>query len=114
MKQNLTRNKSITFRVTDEEYDMVRRRMAQTKIQNMRAFLLKMAVDGRVIHVELDSVKEMCRLLGNAMSNINQIAARVNATGNLYAADLDEIKSRQDELWERTRTILHKLNGMKY
>ena len=62
----------------------------------------------------MDSVKEMCRLLGNATNNINQIAARVNATGTVYAADLDEIKAKQDELWKQTRTILKKLNGMKY
>jgi uncharacterized protein (DUF1778 family) len=114
MKQNLTRNKNITFRVTAEECDLIRRRMAQTGIKNLRAFLLKIAVDGRVIHVELESVNEMCRLLGNATNNINQIAHRVNQTGNIYAADLDYIKTRQDELWEQAREILHRLNGMKY
>ena len=69
-----------------------------------------MAIDGRVIHVELDSVKEMIRLLSNATNNINQIAKRANTTGNLYAADLDELRERYDELWEQTNLILRKLS----
>ena len=57
------RNVNLAFRVTEEERAMIEKRMAQTGIKNMRAFIVKMAVDGRVIHVELDSVKEMVRLL---------------------------------------------------
>ncbi len=70
---NKTRTKQILFRVTEQEREMIERRMAQAGVKNMRAYLLKMAIDGRVIHVELDSVKEMVRLLGNATNNINQV-----------------------------------------
>jgi hypothetical protein len=54
----LKRNKNITFRVTEQEYEMVRKHMAQTKINNLRAYLLKMAIDGRVIHIEMESIQE--------------------------------------------------------
>ena len=100
----------ITFRVTEKEREMIDRRMAQTGMQNRRAYLLKMAIDGRVIHVELDSVKEMIRLLSNATNNINQIAKRANTTGNIYAADLDELRERYDELWDQANLILRKLS----
>ncbi|GHV14450.1 mobilization protein [Clostridia bacterium] len=110
--QNLKRNKSINFRVSPEEYEMIYKRMAQTGIKNLRAYLLKQAIDGRVIRIELDSVNECCRLLGNVSNNINQIARRANSYGEVYAADLDEIKRRQDEIWEQQRVILHKLGGI--
>ena len=58
-----------------------------------------MAIDGRVISVELDSVREMNRLLSNVTNNINQIAKRVNETGNIYSNDLEEINNRIDEIW---------------
>ena len=106
------RNHYITFRVTEQEREMIDRRMAQTGMANRRAYLLKMAVDGRVIHVELDSVREMVRLLSNATNNINQIAKRANQTDNIYAADLEELRQRYDELWSQTRTILRKLSEM--
>jgi hypothetical protein len=110
--QNLKRNKSINFRVSPEEYDMIHKRMSQTGIKNLRAYLLKQAIDGRVIRIELDSVNECCRLLRNVSNNINQIARRANGYGEVYAADLDEIKRRQDEIWEQLKAILHKLNGI--
>ena len=104
------RNVNLAFRVTEEERAMIEKRMAQTGMKNMRAYIVKMAVDGRVIHVELESVREMVRLLSNATNNINQIAKRANETGNIYAADLDELNGRYDEIWGQTKTILNKLS----
>ena len=104
-----SRNINLAFRVTEEERAMIEKRMAQTGIKSMRAFIVKMAVDGRVIHVELDSVKEMVRLLSNATSNINQIAKRANQTGNIYAADIEELSIRYDEIWGQAKEILRRL-----
>ena len=112
MKQKLQRNIAMTFRVTEKEQEMIRRRQKQTGIINMRAYLLKMAIDGRVIHIELDGVTEMNRLLGNATNNINQIARRVNQTGNIYAADIDKIRGEYDELWKQVKEILRRLGDI--
>ena len=111
-KQNGTqraRSHQIIFRVTEQEREMIERRMAQTGIKNRRAYLLKMAVDGRVIHIELESVREMVRLLSNATNCVNQIAKRANETGNIYAADLEDLSGRYEEIWGQTKTILRKL-----
>ncbi len=108
--QNLKRNKSINFRVTEDEYDMIKRRQGQTKIKNLRHYLLKQAIDGRVIHVELDSIRECTALLGNISSNINQIARRVNSTGSVFNTDMECIKQRQDEIWEQQKKILRRLD----
>ena len=112
MPQNLQRNHSMTFRVTEEEREMIRRRQEQTGINNTRAYLLKMAIDGRVIRVELDSVKEMNRLLSNATNNINQIAKKVNETGNIYLNEIEDIQSRQEEILTQQKEILRRLNNV--
>ena len=111
-KKNRTSSINLTFRVSPEEHAMIKRRMAQTGVTNMRAFILKQAVDGRVIHVELRSVNEMCRLLSNATNNINQVARRVNETGNVYAEDIGDLAARYDELWTQAREILRKLAAL--
>ena len=107
-----TRNNSLTFRVTEQEHELIRQRMEQAGIKSMRAYLLKQAVDGRIIHVELDSVREMVRLLSNATNNINQIARRANESGSIYAADIDEIRERYDGLWTQTKEILKRLTAL--
>ena len=112
MPQNLERNHAMTFRVTEEERDMIRRRQEQTGIKSLRAYLLKMAIDGRVIHVELDSVKEMNRLLSNATNNINQIAKKVNETSTIHLTDIEDIQARQEEILTQQKEILRRLNNV--
>ncbi len=107
--QKLKRNINVGFRVTEEEKQMILRRQGQTNITNLREYLLKMAVDGRVINLELTTVNECGALLRNVSSNINQIAKRVNETGNVYAADMEDIKSRLDEVWAQQDIIIGKL-----
>lgn len=107
-----TRDIAVTFRVNAEEHEQIKRRMAQAGVKNMRAFILKQAIDGRVIQVELTSVNEMCRLLSNATNNINQVARRVNETGNVYAEDFNDLSARYDELWTQAREILRKLSAL--
>jgi len=107
---NVTRKNNIHFMSTDEERDLIEKRMAQAGIKSLRAYLLKMALEGQIVRIELDSVKEMVRLLSNATNNINQIARRANSTGSIYAADLDELRLRYDEIWGQVKLILRKLS----
>ena len=112
MKQKLERNIAMTFRVTEKEREMIQKRQKQSGIINMRAYLLKMAIDGRVIQVDYKSIAEMNRLLSNVSNNINQIAKRVNLTGNLYSNDIEEIQNRIEEIWVQQKKILNKQNIM--
>ena len=68
-----------------------------------------MAVDGRVVEIELDSMKEMNRLLSNVTNNINQIAKRVNDTGSVHSSDIEDIQARQEEIWVQQKEILRRL-----
>jgi hypothetical protein len=48
----------------------------------------------------------------NTTNNLNQIARRTNETGNVYAADLDELRGRYDELWTQAQEILRRLSAI--
>jgi hypothetical protein len=106
------RSINLAFRVTAEERTLIERKMEQAGMKNMRAYMVKQAIDGHIIRVELDSVKEMIRLLGNATNNMNQIAKRVNETRNIYAADVDDLRERYDELWGQMKEILRRLSAL--
>jgi len=106
------RNVNLAIKITQEERDMIERRMAQSGMTTIRAFIVKMAVDGRVIHVELESVREMVRLLSNATSNINQISKRTNETGNLYARDVEALRGHIEDIWGQAKEILQKLSKL--
>ena len=109
---NRKKNVNIHFMVDDKEFDLIKQGMKESGIKSMRAYLLKMAVNGQIIHVELDSVREMVRLLSNAANNINQIANRVNATSNIYAADIDDLRGNYDALRGQSKEILRLLSDI--
>ncbi len=108
--RKLTRNINIGFRVTEEEQAMIRQRMSELGICNLRAYLLKMAINGYVVNLDLADVRECSRLLRIVSNNVNQIARRVNSGGNLYAADIGDVQTRLDEIWQNQNKIIRELS----
>lgn len=94
--------------VTAEERTLIEQKMAQLQTKRIGAYLRKMAIDGYIIYTDTTDIKEMNKILSAISRNINQIAKRLNAGGSAYAADIQEIRERQDEIWQLQRHILSK------
>lgn len=92
---------------------MIQRKMAQLGTENMSAYLRKIAIDGYVVRLELPELREMVSLLRRSSNNLNQIAKRVNETGRFYAADMDDMLQRQEQLWQAANDILSRLAAIK-
>ena len=107
---NRTKNINLHFMVNEQEHAMIEKRMEQAGITSMRAYLLKQAIDGHVVELDLSSVREMVRLLSNVSNNINQIARRANTTGSLYATDIEDLRGYYDRLWGQAKEILKVLS----
>jgi len=107
--QNLKRNINMGFRVNEDEQEMIRRRMGQTGIRNLRAYLLKMVIDGFVVNLDLSQINECSRLLSNVSNNINQIAKHANTIGAIHGTDMETIKARLDDVWEQQNKIIRSL-----
>ena len=110
---NRKRAHPIYVMVTEHERDLIAKKMEQAGIRNMGAYIRKQAIDGLVIRLDLSDVREMVRLLRITSNNINQIAKRANETRSIYEADISELKSRYDRLWNQMEDILRGLLQMK-
>lgn len=106
---NRNRPIQVKFRVTQEERKMIDRRMEQAGINNMAAYLRKMAIDGYVVKLELPELRDLISLLRRTSNNFNQIARRVNSTDRIYADDIAEMKNLLEQIWEADNRILEKL-----
>ena len=104
-----TRNTFLLVRINDEERAQIQTRMALAGTKNMSAFIRKMALDGRIILLDMDEIKTLVSLLRRTSANVNQIAKRVNSTGRVYENDLEEIQNRLGEVWAALDDVLHKL-----
>ena len=76
------RTVQIKFRVTEAERDLILEKMKLIPTDNMAAYLRKIAIDGYII--------------------------QVNATGNAYQEDIEEIKGVLAEIWRLQRLSLLK------
>ena len=109
------RNREIQlkFRVTPEERVLIEKNMALLGTQNMAAYLRKIAIDGYVVKLDLPELREMVSLLRRTSNNINQLAKRVNETGRLYAADMEDTLQNQERLWQAANEILTRLAAIR-
>ena len=96
----------IEFVMSEQDAELVRERMAELGITNLSAYLRKMAVDGYIIHLDMSDIQEMIRLLRICSNNLNQYARRANETGSVYAADVDDLRTRLDSLWDGMDKLL--------
>ena len=94
------------FYVSEQEAAAIQERMEQIGVANLSAYLRKMAVDGYIIHLDMSGVQEMVRLLRICSNNLNQYARRANETGSIYAADVEDVRTRLDSLWEKMDKLL--------
>ena len=100
------RNTQLHFVVSEQEVELIKERMAQTSITNLSAYLRKMAVDGYIIYLDMTNIQEMTKLLRICSNNLNQYARRANETGSVYAADVEDLRARLDDLWDAANKLL--------
>ena len=103
------REVQLNFRVSPEELALIDQKMAQLGTKNREAYLRKMALDGYVVRLELPELKELVSLMRYSSNNLNQLARRVNETGRIYDADLEDISRRQEALWDGVHQVLTQL-----
>ena len=103
------RDMQLNFRVSAEELAVIEQKMSQFGTSNREAYLRKMALDGYCLNLDLPQLRKMSYLLQNCSNNLNQMAKRVNESNQLYAADLEDLRTRLDELIEIGRQILSRL-----
>jgi len=99
----------IYTKVTPEELDRIREKMSEMEIQNRSAYLRKMALYGYCVNMDYSDIKEMVSLLRRCNNNLNQYTKKANETGSIYEEDLQDLKSRLDEIWESAKEIMARL-----
>ena len=85
-------------------------RLSISKTQDVLFSLLNDGILSDTVHSELREYNAMLAKIGN---NLNQIAKRMNATGNVYAADVKQVKELMKQVWDTQKSMLSKQPYMK-
>ena len=103
------RDQQLHFRVSKPELERIRNKMESSGILSIGSYLRKMALDGYCLHLDLKELRRMAYLLQMCSNNLNQYAKRANECGKVYAADMEDLRQRLDELIDIGRKILARL-----
>ena len=109
----MKREKQLLIRISDEDKERIQAKMEEAGILNMSAYVRKMALDGICVRLDLTDVRQLIVLLQRCSNNLNQYAKRANETGSVYAADIEDLRSRLDEIWELSRQFLAHLANIR-
>ena len=113
-KKGMSRlNEKLKFRVSAEEVERIKVKMEDVGILNMSAYIRKMALDGICVRMDLGDVRQLVSMLQRCTNNLNQYAKRSNETGSIYAADMEDLQKRLDEIWELSRQTLASLAAIR-
>lgn len=103
----------VKIRISPEDKERIKLKMEDAGILNMSAYVRKMALDGICVRLDLEDVRQLVVLLRRCSNNLNQYAKRANETGNIYAADIEDLQNRLDEIWELSRQSLARLANIR-
>ena len=108
----IERSKRIELRVTAEELRQIHEHMQETGISSLTAYMIRMAIHGYVIKMDLADLKELLRLMQISGNNLNQYAKKDNETRSIYHEDIKELRTNQKEILQEMRKVLDRLTAI--
>ena len=105
---NRKRTNPVQFYLDDEEQYILDEKFKLSGMKSKSAFLRKLILYGYVYDVDYSYLRNYNTELGRISSNLNQIAKRVNSTGNIYQEDMNEVKELMNEVWRTQKSMLSK------
>ena len=112
MTKKRVRSVPINVWVRPDELELIRERMAEAGIQNMSAYMRKMALNGFVLHVDLSDVRELVSLQRRCANNLNQVAIQANTYGGVYPKEIRTLQQDYAQLWGPLSELLKKLSAV--
>lgn len=107
------RSQDVHFLASGEEVERIRAKMEETGIRSMGAYLRKMALDGYCVRLELAELNGLISLLRICSNNLNQYAKKAHETGNIYQADIEDLRERLERIWQEVRDVLTTLSALR-
>lgn len=120
MGRHIKRPIEVKLRVSQEEWNMIYKRMVDAKTKSRNDYLTKL-IRGTTLfpRVEIETtnlmIKGLMRQLRGISTNINQLAKAANTTGDIPSIEmLNEIKSEIKQMTEEAGSLWDRLRVMLY
>lgn len=119
------RNRTITIRMSDEEYTFLQSRLSQTG-QTQQSYILNAIRGAKIVSEEEEKelqkqnkgFADMMRQLRGLATNVNQMAHIANGTGELpvvvalekLGRDIEKFRKEEERRWQSIRLLISQQN----
>ena len=103
-----TRKNELKIYLSDNEKYILDRKVELSKRKSAADYIQTLILFGFVYDVDYSYLRQYNETLGKISGNLNQIAKRINSTGNIYEEDMAEVKAIMDEVWRTQKAMLKK------
>ena len=112
MAKRERKNELKIFLSNDEQY-ILEQKVKISGMKSKSSFLRHLILYGFVYDIDYSDLRNYNATLGKIGSNLNQIAKRMNATGNVYKTDVEEVKKLMKQVWDTQKAMLARQPSMK-
>lgn len=105
---NRTRKNELKIYLSDNVKYILDRKVELSKRKSAADYIRTLILFGFVYDVDYSYLRQHNETLGKISGNLNQIAKRINSTGNVYKEDMAEVKTIMDEVWRTQKAMLKK------
>ena len=91
----------------DEQY-ILEQKFKISGMKSKSSFIRHLILYGYVYDVDYEHLREYNTILARIGNNLNQIAKRINSTGNIYQDDMNEVKELMNKVWRTQKSMLSK------
>ena len=109
-----SRDKMITFWVTEDELAKINANMKKLGTSNLSAYLRKMAITGLIVQLDIPELKQIVSLMRRTSANINQMAKHINQGDTVAVQQVDGLHEQQEEIWAGIRGVLQQLSTLQF
>lgn len=96
-EKNRKNKKRVCIRLSDEEYELLKNKVAQTSFSTT-TYIRKLIVEEKVVKYDFGILTSCRKEMHRIGSNVNQMAKRLNSTSDMFIEDVDEIREHLSEL----------------
>ena len=102
---NRARKKAVFLYLSDEEYDLLKKKTENAGLHSMADYIRQMIIFGITYTVDFKELHHYNWLLSNLTNNLNQIAHQANSSGMTTNSDLREARRIMEEVWQSQKSM---------
>lgn len=110
---NRERKNELKIYLSDKEQYILEQKVKISGMKSKSTFLRHLILYGFVYDIDYSYLRDYNAALGKIGGNLNQIAKRMNATGNVYKTDVEEVKKLMKQVWDTQKSMLSKQPSIK-